>query len=234
MTEPVARRVPPWLVVLIGLGVIAVAFVGGHGPYHDGREYHRVDACERGPGAADCFGREPVTIVGRRTYIRVRQDEDSESRVRVWEVTWERADGTRVAREVTRRIHDAAAEGTAADLRTWRGEVVGIEVGGVDQWFTPRVGWSLAGWLGLGWLGLGIVLWGLFDRWWDGVFMLVFRGFFWLMTGFVPVVLGMVLVLYGVDTDMGGQGRYVALALALVVALVGFPAAILASTFRDR
>jgi hypothetical protein len=225
------RRFPSWLAAAIGLGVIAVALAAGAGPYRQSREYHRLDRCEEA-GAGDCFGRQPVTIVHRRTYIKVTRSDDTETRTRVHEVTWERADGGRTTRRVSRAIHDAAVEGRPADLRTWRGEVVGVEVAGVEQWFTPRAGWSLAGWLGLGWFGLGIVLWGLLVRWWDGVFMLVLRAFFWTLTAAMPATLAMGFALYGWDTD--GPARSMVIAVVVALVFTAFPAGLLWATFRDR
>ena len=222
---PVERRVPSWVVVAIGLGLIAVALVGGNGPFSSAREFNR---CER----ADCFGREAVTVVGRRTFVRITRNEDSETRTRIWEVTWQRADGGRTTRDVHRRVYDAAPAGTPATLRIWRGEVVGIAVGEVRQQFTPRVGWTLGGWIGLGWLGLGVILWGLFDRWWDGVFMLLFRSFVWLFAGFMPVALVMGVTLYGWDTETDTRGYLIVLAILVVITAV--PAAMLWGTFRKR
>lgn len=223
------RPAPPvlrWVLGVLGLAVVAVGVGVAVGPFRESVDFRRVNDCEQRGG--DCFGRDRVTIVGRRTFVRVTRDEDGERRERVYEVTWEGPGDGRTTRRVAKKIFDVAAEGRPAELRTWRGEVVGIEVAGVEQWFTPRTGWHLMGWLVLAWAGLGLVLWSLLVSWWDGLFMFGFRLFFWSFMGAMPMVMAMTTVLYGVPT--GGE---LALFLGILVVFTGLPAIALWSTFRD-
>ncbi|MEJ3750972.1 hypothetical protein WEI85_48095 [Actinomycetes bacterium KLBMP 9797] len=68
-----------------------------------------------------------------------------------------------------------------ANLRTWHGEVVGIEVTGAAHWFLPPSGTVLTWSLYAAWLGLGVLLWALFLGWWDGLFWLAFRTIMWML-----------------------------------------------------
>jgi hypothetical protein len=222
-----ARPVLRWAFVVLGLAAIVTGAVAAAAPFRAGLDYRRAYDCERTGGG--CFGRERVTIVDLRTFVTVTRDEDGESRERVYEITWERPGGDRTVRRVSKKIFSVVARGRPADLRTWRGEVVGIEVEGVEQWFTPRTGWHLMGWLVLAWAGLGLVLWGLLVSWWDDLFMFAFRLFFWSFTGVMPMVMAMTTVLYGLPT--GGE---LALLLGILAVFTGLPAVALWGTFRTR
>lgn len=176
--------------VALGLVLLVTAGVCAAQPYRQTREFGAVMACDRGSGA--CFGDEPGTITGRRTYTTESTHTDangtsSTTTTTHYEVTWQRADGSRQARDVSTAFYAKAREGEPANLRLWRAEVVGVEVMGESQWFLPQAGKALKYWLYLAFFGLGVVLWGLLCGWWDGFFMLAFRTFSWMFIIIVPV-----------------------------------------------
>jgi hypothetical protein len=200
------RSLRRWIVVALGLGVLVAGFAGAADPYRQTREFREVVACEG--DAAGCFDQEPGTMVGRRTYTTTTTHTDanghpSTTTTTHYEVTWQRADGSRQNRDVSSSFYDKAQEGQLANLRLWRGEVVGVEVMGGAEWFLPESGESLGYWLHLAFLGLGILLWGLLFGWWDGFFMLAFRTFAWMFMSFVPVGLATDAVAYGLDIGFG-------------------------------
>jgi hypothetical protein len=194
-----------WLVVALGLGVLVVAFTCAAEPYRQTRQYHEAVACERG---ADCFDREPVTVVGRRTYTTTTTHTDADGHPSTtttthYELTWQRADGSRQDRDVSSSLYEKARDGLPADLRLWRGEVVGVHVMGAEQWFLPEAGESLGYWLYLAFFGLGVLLWGLLFGWWDGFFLLGFRAFAWMFMSYVPVRLATDAAAYGLEPGFG-------------------------------
>ncbi|MEU7474661.1 hypothetical protein AB0A63_01670 [Lentzea sp. NPDC042327] len=203
-----------WLVTACGLGVLVVALIGGAEPYRQTREFRAVAACEQGGGG--CFETERGSIADRRTYTTTSTQTDANGHSTTtttthFEVTWQRADGSRRARDVPSDFYSKAREGDAAELRLWRGEVVGVQVTGAEAWFLPTSGSTLRWWLHLGFLGLGVLLWGLFLGWWDGLFMLAFRTFAWMFLSFVPVSATTHALAYGWP---GGWGLVGELAMA--------------------
>ncbi len=185
-------------------------------------------ACDAGD--TDCFGRETGSIVHRRSWTTTTTHTDADGHTYTttnyhYEVTWERPSGSRSAREVSASFYRRAQKGQPADLRTWRGEVVGLEVMGASQWFLPEVGERLGHWLYLAWFGLGTLLWGVFLGWWDGLFMLAFRTFAWMFMSLMIVNLTTDAVTYGFDT-----GWTLAVDLVLLAFFTGIPLAILAGS----
>ncbi|MET7330387.1 hypothetical protein [Nonomuraea sp. NPDC005650] len=204
------RSLGRWIVVALGLGVLAAALVGAAGPYRQTREFRETVACDRSVG--DCFGSEAGSIAGRRTYTTTStttytdasgQTHSDTTTTTHYEVTWQRANGSRQARDVSSSFYTKAKEGQPATLRLWRGEVVGVEVMGDAQWFLPESGATLNGWLYLAYFGLGVLLWGLLFGWWDGFFMLAFRTFAWMFMSFLPVGLVTDALAYGLDMGAG-------------------------------
>jgi hypothetical protein len=188
---------------VLGLGIVVTSLVAATGPFRQSREFRRTVACEQ--SVADCFGRESGSIVGRRTYTTTTTHTDASGHTYTttenhWEVTWQRADGTRTARDVSSSFYRKAREGQPAELRTWRGDVVGVEVMGGDHWFLPKAGETLSHWLYLAWFGVGVLLWSLLLGWWDGWFMFAFRTFCWMFMCFVPVNMLTEGLAYGFDT----------------------------------
>ncbi|MEW9527992.1 hypothetical protein [Microbispora sp. NPDC049125] len=220
------RRSPGrWILVALGLGVLVVAFAGGAGPYRQTQAFRETVACERSAGG--CFGSEPGSIAGRRTYTTTSTEtytdangvtHTSTSTTTHHEVTWRRADGSRQSRDVAPGFYAKAKEGLPATLRLWHGEVVGVEVMGGDQWFLPASGASLGLWLYLAFFGLGVLLWGLLFGWWDGFFMLAFRTFAWMFLAFLPVSMTVDALAYGLAT---GGDLYVQVAFALFFVAIG-------------
>jgi hypothetical protein len=195
-----------WIAVALGLGLLVVAIACAAEPYRQTREFRAVVACER--HAAGCFDREPGTIVGRRTYTTTTttthaDGTSSTTTTTHHEVTWQRTDGSRQARDVSSGFYATTQEGRPADLLLWRGTVVAIEVMGGAEWFLPESGTSLGRWLHLAFLGLGVLLWGLLFGWWDGFFMLTFRAFAWMFMSFAPVNLTTDALAYGLEFDSG-------------------------------
>ncbi|WP_152362744.1 hypothetical protein [Microlunatus speluncae] len=190
----------------LGAVVLTVALLGAAGPFRQTQEFRAVVDCEH--GLEDCFAREPATIAARRTYTTTSTSTDANGHTSTtttthYEVTWQRPDGQRQARDVGPEFYEKAREGLPADLRTWRGEVVGVEVMGAAAWFLPASGESLSYWLYLAHLGLGMLLWGLIFGWWDGFFMLIFRGFAWMFLSFIPVHLLTQSLAFGLEPGVG-------------------------------
>ncbi|MDG4767578.1 hypothetical protein O7632_26310 [Solwaraspora sp. WMMD406] len=188
------------LVIAAGLVALATGLVGAAEPYQQTRAFHRVVECEQ-QRSGNCFDSEPGSIVGRRIYTTTSTHTDAEGHTWTtththYEITWQRADGRRQARDVTSAFYRAVGEGTAATLRLWRDEVVGIEAAGLSHWFVPESGHRLSGWLHLAWLGTGVLLWGLFG-WWDGLFMLGFRVLAWMFMSIMPVWGAISVLAYG-------------------------------------
>lgn len=196
------RSVGRWIVVAVGLGVIAVGLVVAMGPYRETREFRAAVACGRGN---DCFEPEAASIVGRSTYITTTTDSNGHttSTTTHYEVTWQRADGSRQKREVSEAVYDKAEKGQPATLRVWRGEVVRIEVAGETAWFPPEAAEQLIYCFLLAYFGLGVLLWGLFFGWWDGFFHLGFRTFAWMFAGLVPAHAASGILAYGLHFDFG-------------------------------
>jgi hypothetical protein len=193
-----------WIVVALGLGVLVAALAGAADPYRQTREFRQVVECER--AASDCFGSEAGSVVGRRTYTTTSTTTYTDSNGLThtsttththYEVTWQRANGSQQARDVSSSFYAKAKKGQPATLRLWRGEVVGVEVVGDAQWFLPKSGAVLNGWLYLAFFSLGVLLWGLFFGWWDGFFMLAFRTFAWMFMSFLPVSMTTDALAYG-------------------------------------
>ncbi|MFL1382401.1 hypothetical protein [Nocardiopsis protaetiae] len=201
MPEPALGRL---MVVVLGLGVLVAALVGAAEPYRQTREFREAVACET--AADDCFDSEAGSIVGRRTYTTTSTTTHTDANGHTYtstittthhEVTWQRADGSRQARDVSSGFYSKAGEGQPATLRLWRGEVVGVEVADDAEWFLPKSGATLMAWLYLAFLGLGVLLWGLLFGWWDGFFMLFFRTFAWMFMGILPVSMTADALAYG-------------------------------------
>ncbi|MEO3874039.1 hypothetical protein ABGB18_34970 [Nonomuraea sp. B12E4] len=204
-----------WIVVALGLAVLVSALAGAAGPFWQTRQFREVAACEQDAGG--CFGNEDGSIAGRRTYTTTTTSTDANGHTSTtttthYEVTWQRADGSRQSRDVSESFYRKSGEGQPARLRLWRGEVVGVEVMGGEQWFLPEVGATLGYWLCLAWFGLGILLWGLLFGWWDGLFMLGFRTFAWMFISIVPVSMTTEALAYGLD---GGIDLILPVALGL-------------------
>ncbi|MDX3660001.1 hypothetical protein PV646_22095 [Streptomyces sp. ID05-26A] len=209
-----------WVVVACGLGVLVVALVGAAGPFERTREFREVAACEQGTGG--CFDAERSSIVARRTYTTTSSHTDANGSTTTTttvhrEITWQRADGSRRARDVPLAFYTATQEGQEAVLQLWRGEVVGVKVTGAAAWFLPESGSSLRWWSYLAHLGVGVLLWGLLFGWWDGLFMLAFRLFSWMFLSIVPVGYLTHGLAYGFVT---GSGLVSEIATGAVMALV--------------
>ena len=204
---------------------------GAADPYRQTLQFRRVVACDRATG--DCFGSEAGSIVERDTYTTTSTQTDANGNTSTtttthYNVTWQRADGSRQARDVSSSFYAKAKEKQPATLRLWRGEVVGVEVMGGAQWFLPASGAALSSWLYLAFFGLGVLLWGLLFGWWDGVFMLAFRTFAWMFLIIVPVNLVTDALTYGLPS--GGE---LVLEIAFTLFFVGIAAAMLLGSLDD-
>ncbi|MEU9832010.1 hypothetical protein AB0D67_10780 [Streptosporangium sp. NPDC048047] len=220
-----------WIVVLLGLGVVVAALAAAGGPYRQTRAFREVVACEERGGA--CFAREPVSIVGRRTYTTTTTHTNGDGTTSTdttthFEVTWQRAGGSRQSRDVSPGLYEKAKEGQPATLRLWRGEVVGVDASGETARFAPEASGTLGNWLILAFLGLGILLWGLLFGWWDGFFMLFWRAFVWTFMSIVPVQMATGVLAYGMDT-----GAALVVDIVVCALFVGIPAWMLLGSF-DR
>jgi hypothetical protein len=189
-----------WIVIAVGLIVLAVSLNAAVKPYREIREFRDVVACDRVVG--NCFTNESGSITGRRTYTETTTHTDanggtSTTTTTHYEVTWQRADGSVQAREVSTSFYGLAREGQPANLRIYDGHVVGIQVMGGAEWFLPKSGRALGWWLLLAFFGLGVTLWGLLFGWWDGFFMLAWRTFVWMFMAFTPVNLLTTSLAYG-------------------------------------
>src|SRR5215212_4489051 len=111
-----ARSVGHWVVAALGLGVLVAALVAAVGPYRQTRDFRTVVGCGR--DTADCYDREPGSIVGRRTYETTTADADGSTTTH-YEVTWQRANGTRQSRDVSSSFYRRAREGEPAMLLIW-------------------------------------------------------------------------------------------------------------------
>lgn len=223
------RSVGRWIVVAIGLAVLVGALAGAAEPYGRTSEFRQVVACEEHGGA--CFDHETASIVERHTYTTTSTQNDANgvpttTTTTHYEVTWQRADGSRQGRDVAASFYDAAREGQPSELRLWRGEVVGVQVAGADQRFVPESGTALGWWLLLAFLGLGVLLWGLLLGWWDGVFLLLFRTFAWMFMAIVPVNLATDALAYGLEPGLG-----LAFTVGFGIAAIGIAGWLLAGSF---
>ena len=205
-----------WIVALCGLAIVVGAIVGGTGPLRQTRDFHAAVGC------ADCFGTEHGSITARRTYTTTSTQTHADGTTTTstdthYELTWRRPDGSTQSRDVSKDFYDKATEGRPADLRIWRGEVVGVEVMGATEQFLPNSSRTLVYWIYLGFFGLGVLLWGLFFGWWDGLFMLAFRTFGWMFLVIMPASLVTHVLAYGFDWT---TGVIVQLALAVFFAVI--------------
>ncbi|WP_406289418.1 hypothetical protein [Embleya sp. NBC_00896] len=202
-----------------------VALVGAADPYRQTREFRATVKCERGD---DCFGSEAGSIAGRRTYTTTSTDSEGYTTTTThYEVTWQRADGSRQGREVSGNFYRKAQEGEPVTLRLWRDEVVGVEVMGTAEWFLPKSATMLVFWLYLAYFGLGVLLWGMLFGWWDGFFMLCFRTVSWMFTSAVPVQIATDALAYGLNTESAPIG-----AIVFGVFFTGIAAGMVFSTLR--
>lgn len=214
-----------WIVVGCGLAILVAAVVGGVGPFQQTGDFRRAVGCD------DCFGTDHGSITARRTYTTTSTSTDANGNTSTrtdthYELGWQRSDGTKQSRDVSKDFYDKATEGRPADLRIWRGEVVAIEVMGATERFLPNSSRTLVCWIYLGFFGIGVLLWGLFFGWWDGLFMLAFRTFAWMFLVFVPASLFTHALAYGFDVDTGFVVQ-----LVLGLFFVGIALALLAGSF---
>jgi len=158
-------------VAVFGLGVLVAALAASADPYRQTRQFHQVVTCERSAG--DCFGSEQGFITGRRYTTSTDSDGNPST---TYEVTWQRADGSRQTRDVSRSLYRKAEQGQPVTLRLWQEEVVGLEVADKEQWFLPKPGKILGYWLFLASSGLWALLWGLLSGRWQ-------KGFVWKWLG---------------------------------------------------
>lgn len=194
-----------WLVIVIGVVVIGVGIGGAIAPLRQTEEFRAAVQCDREGGG--CVGREPATVVGRRTYTTTSDSSDAAGHstttfTRHWEVTWRRAGNEPQHRDVTEEFYEHVLPDQSITLRTWRGEVVGLEVPGSLDWFVPAVSELLRLWLLLAHAGLGVSLWGLIIGRWSGFFMLGFRAFCWMFLGATPAWLLTNVSAYGLQLDV--------------------------------
>ncbi|WP_143105075.1 MptD family putative ECF transporter S component [Amycolatopsis regifaucium] len=208
-----------WLVVVIGVVVIGVGVGGAIAPWRQTEEFRAAVQCNHEDGG--CVGREPATVVGRRTYTTTATDVDGHfttTTTRHWEVTWQRAGNEPQPHDVTEEFYEHVMPDQSITLRTWRGEVVGLEVPGSSDWFVPAVSGLLVPWLLLVHAGLGVSLWGLIIGGWSGLFMLAFRAFCWMLLAVAPACLLADVLAYGLQFD----GEFYALTgFAVLAAVVG-------------
>lgn len=210
------RSVARWVVVGIGAAIVAGAIVGGAGPLQQTQSFHRAVGCD------DCFGTDRGSITARETYTTTSTSTDangnSNTRTEThYEITWRRSDGSTQSRDVSKNFYDKATEGQPADLRIWRGEVVGVEVMGATERFLPGSSRTLVYWIYLGFLGLGVLLWGLLFGWWDGLFMLAYRTFAWMFLVLMPASMVTHGLAYGFEF---GTGTIIQLVLAVLFAAI--------------
>lgn len=190
---------------MIGLVLLVIGFDTAGEPFRQVREFRAVVTCEE--RGRDCFGHEAGLIVNRHTYTTTTTHTDANGHTTTtttthYEITWQRADGTRQTREISPGFYDAVEQNQPADLRVWRGEVIGIEVPGGAEWFLPHPGNRLIWCLYLAALGLGVLLWGLFG-WWDGWFMAIWRFGAWSFAWLPLLSLTSYLVSYGPSFELG-------------------------------
>ncbi len=181
-----------WLVLPLGLAVLAGAIAGAAGPYRQTWLYHEAVHCQQSGG--NCLDSEIVAVTNRHTYVTTTVSTDTWGGIERtptthYSVTWRAADGTDRSRDVSEDLYGRAREGQPATVRSWHGRFVGIAIGDRTQWFAPDSGGTLLLWVLLGYFGLGLLLWGIFG-WWDGLARLGGRLFLWMMTG-TPVIMGL-------------------------------------------
>lgn len=214
-----------WITVVAGVAVVGVALSWAVEPYQQTQEFRQQVGCDR--NAPGCFGSEPGLIASRRTYTTSHYHDGHQSgETTHYEITWQRADGSQQSQDVSRGLYIKAAEGQPAILRTWRGEVVGVEVMGGAQWFQPQPSRSLAGWLHLAWFGLGVAVWGWALGWWDGLFMFAWRTGVWMFISLVPVSLTTEILAYGWPNDPIAT-------IVVVLFFVGVPGYMLISWLKN-
>lgn len=124
---PVLRR---GLIAVIGLVVVVIGLDSAREPFREVREFRAVVACAE--SSRDCFGHETGLIADRRTHTTpettsVGSGHSWTSTKTHYEITPQRADGTRHTREVSPGFYDVVAHNQRVDLRLWRKDVVGIE-----------------------------------------------------------------------------------------------------------
>jgi hypothetical protein len=173
--------------VVAGLGLVLLiaALVAAAGPYRQTRQFRTVAACQA--KGENCFAGEQGFIRAKRSWTTSTTQTDaggnpSTTTTEHYGVTWQRADGTRESREVSRAFYRRAEPDAAATFRLFRGEVVGVRVAGGSEWFLPAAGRALTWWLGLAWSGMGLVLAGLFALW-GGAIETAIRATAWLCAG---------------------------------------------------
>lgn len=222
-----------WVLAGLGLVVLVVALIGSAGPFRQTQEFRAAVQCHGGEDA--CFGDEPGTIVDRDTYTTTSTSGGTNGQPGTttttthYRVTWQRAGGDRESHDVSSAFYGKAEVGQPANLRTWRGEVVGLEVMGATAWFLPESGRSFGYWLYLAHFGLGLLLWGLFFGWWDGPFMMAFRLLAWMFLSFVPVAMITDALTYGL-----APGLDLVLYLVFGLLFVGVAGGMLISTLVGR
>jgi hypothetical protein len=212
-----------WATLLLGLALLAVGLYAASGPFERSRDFRQSMECEERGGG--CFGREPAPVVGRRSYTTTSTYTDPQggqyaNDVTHYELTWQRAGAGRTVRDVSPEVYDRTSEGGQVDLRTWRGEVVGVEVPGAVHWFLPAAGRSLVSWFWVAWFGLGAVLWALLFGWWDRWYLVGLRLLVWAFLAYILAKVGSEAVVDGFDTGWALAGDVLAVLGCFVLAAV--------------
>ena len=204
-----------WVMVLLGVSVMVGALVAAVEPYRQTRQFREVVACEENVGG--CFVREQGSIAGRRTYTTTHTDSEGHtSTTRHYEVTWQRADGSRESREVPSGFYAKVRAGQPATLRVWRQEVVAVEAAGAREWFLPTPAGLFVVWLFVAHFGLGLLVRGLLAARRRGPSLFFFYVLGWLVMGSGPILAGADVLALGLSAGLD-LGELVAYALLTVV-----------------
>lgn len=205
-----------WVTLLVGVAMLVVGLSAAYGPFERSREFRRAMEC-------DCFDREAATIVARRVHTTTSIVTDPNGGqyahdVTHYELTWQRPGGGRTVRDVSADVYDRTSDGGQVDLRTWRGEVVGVGAAGAVHWFLPEPGRRLVTWFWVAWFGLGALLWAVLFGWWDGFAWVGGRLLAWAFLAWVLSKVGSEAVVEGFDTGWALVGDVAGLLFSFLLA----------------
>ncbi|HET9379503.1 MAG TPA: hypothetical protein VFP69_01565 [Streptomyces sp.] len=198
-------RLPLWLRALVVLAAGWAALLCGQqvaGAYGATMDYREAPVCAAGEGGDDegCVRREAGTVLDRRTGVQCTSDGTGETagggttcdRYYEVEVEWPGRTGWLTVRP---QAYDEAGRGDRAQVRLWRGDVVGLRVAGHTHAYAPPSEKGILPWLALGCLVVATGAWAAVSGRLSSLF--AFPNFGWLLVAIGVGWLGSMALLGG-------------------------------------
>jgi hypothetical protein len=198
---PVVARLLVCAAALAGLVIGAIWVVA---PYRDVIAYRHAHRCSVGAPDAGCLADDTGAVLDKDTGQRCSSRDDGsaggggEDCTTYYRLRLRRARGTEWL-EVRYDIYQGAARDDVAQLRTWHGAVVRLELRGHTEDYDPPANGTVYWRVALLWLLLGLAIWAAASGYLGTLF--AFPNFGWLFAAIPFAVLGRALLLGFSVTD---------------------------------